>query len=89
MSVRSLPGRGEHPGKDGNWSEKMTLSCPSCGLVLALKGPQVEYCPRCIARRRQPVPLIAEALKHGRRHTGRPDGAGPGPRSVGPGDAPG
>ena len=45
----------------------MTLSCPSCGLVLSLRGPQVEYCPRCIARRRQPVPLVSEALKRGRR----------------------
>jgi hypothetical protein len=43
----------------------MTLSCPRCGLVLALRGPQVEYCPRCIARRRQPVPLIAKALIRG------------------------
>jgi len=46
----------------------MQLSCPKCGLVLAPPGPQMEYCPRCIARRREPVPLIAEALKraHGR-----------------------
>ncbi len=43
----------------------MTLSCPSCGLVLAPRGPQIEYCPRCIARRRQPVPLIAKALNGG------------------------
>ncbi len=43
----------------------MTLSCPKCGLVLALKGPQVEYCPHCIAMRRQPVPLIAKALNRG------------------------
>jgi len=48
----------------------MTLSCPSCGLVLALRGPQAEYCPRCIAKRRQPVPLIAESLNRrpGDRH---------------------
>ncbi len=45
----------------------MNLSCPRCGLVLALRGPQIEYCPRCIARRRQPVPLVADALKRARR----------------------
>lgn len=53
----------------------MTLSCPSCGLVLALRGPQVEYCPRCIAKRRQPVPLIAEALKRARPGAERAAGA--------------
>lgn len=67
----------------------MTLSCPRCGLVLALKGPQVEYCPRCIARRRQPVPLIAEALKRGHRHTERASGADHGMRPPGPRETPG
>ncbi len=67
----------------------MTLSCPSCGLVLALKGPQVEYCPRCIARRRQPVPLIAEARKGGHRRTEPPNGADPCARRLRPRDAPG
>jgi len=41
----------------------MELSCPQCGLVLAMTPPQIEYCPRCIARRRQPVPLVARALQ--------------------------
>jgi hypothetical protein len=41
----------------------MELSCPQCGLTLAMRGPQIEYCPRCIVKRRQPVPLVAEALK--------------------------
>jgi len=41
----------------------MELSCPQCGLVLAMTRPQIEYCPRCIARRRQPVPLVARALQ--------------------------
>ena len=40
----------------------MRLSCPKCGLMLATRGLPVEYCPRCIARRRQPVPMVAETL---------------------------
>ena len=40
----------------------MTLSCPHCGLQLAMSGPRHEYCPRCLAKRRQPVPLIASSL---------------------------
>jgi hypothetical protein len=52
----------------------MELSCPQCGLVLAVAPPQIEYCPRCIARRRQPVPLIAEALGRAGRERG-PAGA--------------
>jgi hypothetical protein len=50
----------------------MELSCPQCGLTLAMRGPQIEYCPRCIAKRRQPVPLVAEALKR-RAAPKRPD----------------
>ncbi|HXB15241.1 MAG TPA: hypothetical protein VNV44_05810 [Solirubrobacteraceae bacterium] len=50
----------------------MNVSCPQCGLVLALRGPQIEYCPRCIARRRQPVPLVADALKRTRREPPAP-----------------
>jgi hypothetical protein len=40
----------------------MTLSCPQCGLQLAMAGPRHEYCPQCLAERRQPVPLIASSL---------------------------
>ncbi len=40
----------------------MTLSCPHCGLKLAMSGPRHEYCPRCLAKRHQPVPLIASSL---------------------------
>jgi len=46
----------------------MELSCPKCGLQLAQRDLQIEYCPRCMVRRRLPVPLVAEALKSlGRR----------------------
>jgi Zn-finger nucleic acid-binding protein len=44
----------------------MTLSCPKCGLTLATRGVPIEYCPRCIARRRQPVPMVAETLSRPR-----------------------
>ncbi len=40
----------------------MTLSCPHCGLQLAMSGPRHEYCPRCLSKRQQPVPLIASSL---------------------------
>lgn len=40
----------------------MDLSCPQCGLQLAMRGPRHEYCPRCISQRQQPVPLIASSL---------------------------
>jgi hypothetical protein len=64
----------------------MDLSCPHCGLQIALRGARHEYCPRCIADRGQPVPLIASSLfKHaGGEDTGdagldaRAANAGPG-----------
>jgi hypothetical protein len=40
----------------------MNLSCPQCGLQLPMAGPRHEYCPQCLAERRQPVPLIASSL---------------------------
>jgi hypothetical protein len=58
-------------------------------LILALKGPQVDYCPRCIAKRRQPVPLIAEALTRRHRHTEPASDAECGVESLRPRDAPG
>jgi hypothetical protein len=69
MGISRLVRREEHPGGESEREFRMNLSCPQCGLVLALRGPQIEYCPRCIARRRQPVPLVAEVLKRVRRET--------------------
>jgi hypothetical protein len=40
----------------------MNLSCPQCGLQLAMNGPRHEYCPRCLLERDQPVPLVASSL---------------------------
>jgi hypothetical protein len=40
----------------------MNLSCPQCGLEVGMRGPRHEYCPRCIADRDQPVPLVASSL---------------------------
>jgi hypothetical protein len=48
----------------------MDLSCPHCGLRLPMDGPRHEYCPRCIANRGQPVPLIASSLFKHREETG-------------------
>ena len=36
----------------------MQQYCPSCGLVLAMRGPRVAYCPRCLALRHSVVELI-------------------------------
>jgi anti-sigma B factor antagonist len=37
------------------------LNCPECGLTVALRGLEapIEYCPRCIARRRRAVRMLA------------------------------
>ena len=40
----------------------MNLSCPQCGLEVGMHGPRHEYCPRCLADRDQPVPLVASSL---------------------------
>jgi hypothetical protein len=49
----------------------MKLSCPKCGLVLTTRGLEVEYCPRCIAKRRQPVPMVVETLTRPPREPAR------------------
>ncbi len=40
----------------------MDLSCPRCGLHVTMDGPRHEYCPDCLAKRGQPVPLVASSL---------------------------
>lgn len=37
-----------------------TLCCPCCRLVLEERTLAVEYCPRCIARRRSAIRLIPD-----------------------------
>ena len=63
----------------------MELSCPQCGLMLAMPRLQIEYCPRCIARRRQPVPLVAESLTRVRRDGRQADERTGGALKPGPG----
>jgi hypothetical protein len=43
------------------------LNCPSCGLTVLPKADwlAVEHCPRCIARRRVHVALLASAAPGG------------------------
>ena len=50
----------------------MSLACPQCGLVLSLRGPLVEYCPRCIARRRGAVAMVSSALPFAPESSRRP-----------------
>src|SRR5438067_5139533 len=41
------------------------LRCPSCGLVLTLRAPLIEFCPRCLAHRQQAVRLEPAAAADG------------------------
>lgn len=43
-----------------------TLSCTACGLVLRKRACEVEFCPRCLARRRILVRLAANTDAQGR-----------------------
>jgi hypothetical protein len=36
----------------------MQQQCPSCGLVVTMRGPRITYCPRCLAMRRSVVEMI-------------------------------
>jgi hypothetical protein len=53
----------------------MNLSCPQCGLEVGMHGPRHEYCPRCIAERDQPVPLVASSLFKDDTREGEGEGA--------------
>jgi len=80
----------------------MQQYCPSCGLVLAMRGPRVTYCPRCLARRRSVIEMLeapGDSIRAGaggydqrsrltpRTHPRAPAGA-PRPRRSGPARAP-
>lgn len=45
----------------------MYLNCPSCGLTLAMSqdAPQVQHCPRCLARGGRAVGLFLSAEPNG------------------------
>jgi hypothetical protein len=45
------------------------LHCPSCRLTLRQRHPQmtIDYCPRCIARAHELVPLLPTPAKIGLR----------------------
>lgn len=49
------------------------LNCPSCGLILALRGPYapIEHCPRCQADHQRLVGLFVSARPPARRESER------------------
>ena len=49
------------PPRAGIEGEVTRLTCPSCKLSIAVRGPAdvMEHCPRCLARARRAVRLIA------------------------------
>jgi hypothetical protein len=53
------------------------LKCPSCGLALraSMLAPLIQHCPRCLARRRRMVDLVAERdpLRIGRWSASEPE----------------
>lgn len=53
----------------------MQQRCPECGLTLDLRGPAVEYCPRCLAFRRRPVRVECHAASAARGPLGSSFGA--------------
>lgn len=60
------------------------LNCPACGLSFSFpqNGMDVEYCPRCLARRRTLVGLFASGGPGGRRPQRAPSSEGTGGPSV-------
>ncbi len=67
----------------------MQQYCPSCGLVVAMRGPRISYCPRCLTRRRNVVELLEAPRspvppRAGRRTAPQPGAPRPQPRAPAP-----